>query len=530
MKKIYLMITALALIFSSGCKKYLDVNVDPATPQDVDIKNLTAPLFAQMHRGVAFDSRWLGCVIQNWGYRTTGFVGDVHGWTTASDNMGEIWRTNYYGLGGNLSLIMDGATKNEEYNYLGMAQSLRAWSWQITTDYHGDIILKQAFEPNRYVFDYDPQPAVYAEVLRLIEESNKNLLRADSKGTVARLALGDLVYKGDVTKWVKFNYGILARNLNNQINKATYDPDKVIAAVDKSLASNADNFLIPLAGTNTTNGNFFGPLRGNLNSYRQSRFMVGLLNGQFFTGTPGAVIDPRITTMLTPSNDGQYRGTQAGIGDPAGTAAALPTAIPNPWGSIGLNDATPSPGAGNGKYLFRDNSNFPVMTYSEMQFIKAEAAFRKGDLPTAHTAYLNGISASIDFVSALGALTVPSTAITTANKTAYMTSASVQQTPATLTLKDIMLQKYISMYGHAFVETWSDLRKYHYVTGDSKGNNPYAGSFALPTTLFGDNGGKPIQRYRPRYNSEYLWNLASLKTVGGDKADYHTYPVWFSEP
>lgn len=524
MKKIYIIVAAFAVIISSGCEKYLDVNTDPATPQDVESKSLTPPLFAQMHRGVAFDSRWLGCVIQNWGYRTSSFVGDVHGWTTASDNMGEIWRTNYYGLGGNLSLIMDDATKTEQYNYLGMAQSLRAWSWQITTDYHGDIILKEAFEPNRYVFDYDPQPVVYAEVLRLIEESNKNFARTDGKGTVAKMQVGDLVYKGDNSKWIKFNYGILARNLSNQINKATYDPQKVIDAADKSLASNADNFLIPNLGTSTTNANFFGPIRGNLNSYRQSRLMVGLLNGLYLTGTANAVVDPRIINMLTPSNDGTYRGTTPGSGDPATTTASLPTAIPNPWGSIGLSGETPSPGAGNGKYLFRDNANFPVMTYAEIQFIKSEAAFRKGDLATAHTAYLNGISAHIDFVSGLG------TAITTAAKTAYMTSAAVKQTPATLTLKDIMLQKYIALYGHGFVETWSDLRKYNYITGDSKGNNPYVGSFVFPTTFFGDNGGKPIQRYRPRYNSEYLWNIAALKLIGGDKADYHTYPVWFSQP
>ena len=217
MKKIHLLVIAFAVIISTGCKKYLDINTDPATPQDVESKNLTPPLFAQMERGIQYDARWLGCVIQNWGYRTSNFVGDIHGWSTASDNMGEIWRTNYYGLGSNLSLIMDDATKTEQYNYLGMAQSLRAWGWQITTDYHGDIILKQAFEPNRFVFDYDPQPEVYAEVLRLIDESNKNLARTDGSGTVAKFALGDLVYKGDNSKWIKFNYGILARNLNNQI-------------------------------------------------------------------------------------------------------------------------------------------------------------------------------------------------------------------------------------------------------------------------------------------------------------------------
>lgn len=525
MKKTYILFAAIAtMVAVSSCKKYLDVNTDPATPQDIESKTLTPPLFSQMSRGIGYDARYLGPVIQNWGYRTGAFVGDVHGWIVSSDAMGEIWRTNYYGLGANLNLIIDDATKTEQWNYLALAQTLKAWSWQTTTDYHGDIILKQAYEPNRYVFDYDPQQDVYAEVVRLANLAITNWSRTDGTGTVGKMAAADLIYAGDASKWIKFNYGILALNLNNQINKASYNPAKVIEYVDKSLASNADNFLVPHLGTNTVNANFFGPVRGNLNSYRVSRFIVGLLNGQYFTGTAGNVIDPRISTLITASNDGQYRGTIPGQGDPASTAAALPTAIANPWGSIGINTATPSPGAGGGKYLFKDNAPMPMMTYSEMQFVKAEAAFRMGNVSLAYQAYINGISASIDFVSGLG------NAITTTQKTAYMSSASVKQTAATLTLRDIMLQKYIAMYGYCFVETWCDLRKYNYGDGDTKGNNPYGGVFVLPTNLFADNGGKPAQRYRPRYNSEYLWNLTALKKIGGDKPDYHTYKMWFSEP
>lgn len=524
MKKIYITITALALIVSSGCKKYLDVNTDPATPQTPESKTLTPPLFAQMERGIQYDSRYLGPVVQYWGYRTGSFVGDIHGWIAGSDAMGEIWRSNYFGLGANLSLIMEDATATQQYNYLGMAQAIRAWSWQLTTDYHGDIILKQAFEPNRYVFDYDSQQDVYAEVVRLAKESIASLARTDGKGSVAKMAGSDLVYQGDAAKWTKFSYGILARNASNLINKATYDPAKVIEYVDKSLSSNADNFLVPNGGTNTIDASFFGPIRGNLNSYRQSRMMVGMLDGTYLAGTSGAVMDPRINTLLTPSTDGVYRGTNPGSGDPAGTAAARPTAIPNPWGSIGINSETPNPGAGNGKYIFKDNGVMPIMTYSEMQFIKAEAAFRSGNTGLAHQAYLNGISSNIDFVSAQG------TVITPAAKSAYMASASVRQTPATLTLRDIMLQKYIALYGHGFVETWSDLRKYNYATGDAKGNNPYLNVFILPTTLYADNGGKPAMRYRPRYNSEYLWNFDALKKVGADKPDYHTYPMWFAQP
>ncbi|WP_316799269.1 SusD/RagB family nutrient-binding outer membrane lipoprotein [Pedobacter frigidisoli] len=516
MKKAYLLIACCAIILSSGCKKYLDINTDPATPQEAESRTLTPPLFAQMERGTQFDSRYVGPIVQYFGGNVN--VGETHGYIASSDAAGEIWRTNYYGLGGNLNLIISKSTDKQEWNFVGLAQALKAWGWQITTDYHGEIILKQAYEPNRYTFDYDSQADVYAEVVRLANLSIANFSRTDGTGTVAKMATSDLAYAGDNSKWIKFNYGLLARNANNLINKASYDPAKVIEYADKSLAANSDNFIVPNTGSSAANGNFFGPLRANLASYRQTRMIVGLLDGTYLVGISGTVIDPRRNNMISPSQDGLYRGTNPGSSDPG--TVALRNQVPNPWGSLnGVN-----PGATFGKYLFKDNAGFPIMTASEIQFIKAEAAFRMGNLSLAHTAYLNGISLSIDFVSALG------TAITSAEKTAYLGSAAVKQTPATLTLRDIMLQKYLALYGYGFVETWCDLRKYNYNEGDSKGNNPYLNTFFFPPLFFSDNGGKPAQRFRPRYNSEYIWNVEALKKIGADQLNYHTVKMWFSQP
>ena len=522
MKKIYIIFTILVTLVATGCKKFLDINSDPATPQEVESKSLTPPLFAQMEMGVQFDSRFLGPLIQNFSYRTASQTAEIHGWF-GSDASGEIWRTVYYGLGNNLGLIMDDATKTKQYNYLGMAQAIRAWGWQTATDYHGEIILKQAFEPNRFIFEYDNQADVYAEVVRLANQSITNFKRTDdNNGTTAKMAVGDIVYNGNSDRWIKFNYGLLARNMNNLVNKKEiYKPEKVIEFVDLALASNADNFIIPNTVAIPGEGTFYGTTRANLGIYKQSRMIVGLLDGLFLTGTSGAVIDPRRPTMITASGDGVFRGVNPGSGDPnlaVGVNATL--GIPNLWGA--QDQVIPS--TGGGKFIFKDLAGFPVMTYAEMQFIKAEAALRSGNATMAYQAYLNGISAHIDYVSSLG------TAISTAQKTAYLTSAAVVQTSATLTLRDIMLQKYIALWGHGYVETWCDLRKFNYNVGDANGNNPYLGVFFFPTTFFPDNGGKPAQRYRPRFNSEYLWNLDALKKVGGDKVDYHTYPMWFSQP
>jgi hypothetical protein len=94
-----------------------------------------------------------------------------------------------------------------------------------------------------------------------------------------------------------------------------------------------------------------------------------------------------------------------------------------------------------------------------------------------------------------------------------------------------MSQKYIALWGWGWVETWVDLRRYHYnVDLDPKTGLPVYSSFMFPATFAVDNNGKPVQRVRPRYNSEYVWNILALEKVGALNPDYHTYEMWFSQP
>jgi hypothetical protein len=46
--------------------------------------------------------------------------------------------------------------------------------------------------------------------------------------------------------------------------------------------------------------------------------------------------------------------------------------------------------------------------------------------------------------------------------------------------------------------------------------------------LFQDNGGKMAYRMRPRFNSEYGWNINELNRIGATTIDYHTKEMWFS--
>ncbi len=500
MKKIKI----LALLFLSlclgSCEKYLDINQDPSNPQVAEGHVLLPALLQSMVRGEAFDSRFIGQYIQNWHASAAGNTWDRHGYLAGSDSGGEKWRQHYYALGQNLLLqIKDGEEKGK-WDYSGVAKAIQAWSWQSTTDYHGEMILKEMFEPNRYVFDYDTQEEVYAEVVRVANNALTDLARTDGIVSTASLSRGDLVYKGDRTKWIKFVYGVLARNAHHLSNKSTYNPDKVIEYVDKSLASNADNFNVPHAGTSSTDANFFGPTRNNMGSFRQSAYIVALLDGTILKAK-----DPRLALTLSPSVDGVYRGVNTTFGDP--NSANVNTRIPTLWNTV------PGVTALTGKYMFQDKIDYPIMTYSELQFIKAEALFKKGDKAKALEAYKNGITAHMNYVG-----------VAAKDQTDYLASAAVVNVANDLKISDIMTQKYIALWGIGSLESWVDMRRYNYSSDVFLG-------FTLPTTtqLSADNNGKPAQRVRPRYNSEYVWNRNSLDLIGGNNNDYHTYELWFSK-
>ena len=88
------------------------------------------------------------------------------------------------------------------------------------------------------------------------------------------------------------------------------------------------------------------------------------------------------------------------------------------------------------------------------------------------------------------------------------------------------------MYGWGVIETWVDLRRFHYTDLDPANGLQVYRDFAPPsgTDLFPDNFGRLVYRARPRYNSEYLYNVAELNRLSAFALDYHTKECWFSKP
>ncbi len=511
-----------SLLLVSGCKDFLDVNENPNGPQVVSANLYLAPMLHWMVTSPQLDARFVGRYAQEWTLPGTVLgTWDRMGYDPSNDNGGQQWRDVYWTLGQNLVDMTTKAEAEERWDLLGVAKILKAWGWQVTTDLHGEIIVKEAIDQTKFTFNYDTQEYAYTEVQLLLNEAITLLRRTDGAVDQAYLARTDKIYNGDRTKWLKLAHGMLALNLNHYSNKSTYRPDSVIKLVDLALASNADDPLLTYPATQNDDINFFGRTRNNMQNYRPTQFVVGLLNGTAL----GGVVDPRLSRMMPASPDGVYRGLDINVvGVGALTAAQQPN---NFYGYVGVGGLQ-SPG----RYLFDDKVKVPVMTYAQLQFIKAEAAYKANDRATALAAYRNGISAHIDFVNARNLDNNQSpTQITATEKTNFLANPAIVPTaPGDLTLTRIMSQKYIAQWGWGHNEIWMDLRRYNYTGLDPAGGAQVFPGFTPPTNLYPDNGGKIVQRIRARFNSEYVWNRAGLDVIGGLATDFHTKPLWITQP
>ncbi|HET9277974.1 MAG TPA: SusD/RagB family nutrient-binding outer membrane lipoprotein [Flavitalea sp.] len=521
-KIIFLILTSVLLFSGTSCKKYLDEAFpNPNKPVAVDPDLVMPAVISNVARGIMFDSRFLGNYISYWHRTATGITWERMGYDPGSDNGGEKWRTHYWNLGLNLlNAINDGRNTNRP-EYAGAGWALFAFSWLQLADYHGDVILDEAFKSEQLTFKYNTQDQVYDHVKVLCDSAIYyfNQVSSASDGFATK---GDkYFYAGNIDRWKKFVYGVKALVYHRYINKSTYSADSVIKYADLSFASAADDAIIKfdasLAPISTNALNFYGPTRQNVHTYRASKYLIDMMNGTSFfrnSNPLDTTIDPRRAYIFRPDSNENFSGLAANVGISTFTRTT-------PWNFYGFNNsAVVAGGVDTGaRTFFKNASPFPILTYGWIQFVKAEAAFKKGDMNTAKTAYIAGINGSFDLLT--GSNFTGYTPITPTARNLYINDPNVN--PTTLTLSHIMLQKFVSLWPYGMEEIWVDLRKYQY-------NPAIFVNYVPVASLYPDNGGKLVQRVRPRYNSEYLWNVAELQKIGAIALDYHTVPVWFTKP
>lgn len=542
----------MSIIFMGSCKKKIDdAYLTPNAPFAPPVESILPGVIggftffsasAGSGFGVVTDGTFIGRYIQY--FSSTG-SGDSYGQMgyippSGVDNTGAVWGTFYFGQGGNVNQIIELGSAQEKWDYVGVAWAIRAWGLLELTNEYSDGPLKEAFNKNLTQFHYDSQPEFYDSCRVVCHRSLSFLNRTDGNVSKANLAIGDaFFYNGDVNKWKKFVYGILARSFIDISSKDIFKAnnyayaDSAIKYAGLAMTTNDDNATVKVAGGFTSPlNNYWGPFRGNIGVFRQGSYIADLMSGN--NTSFKSVVDPRRWYMLSENLNGTFKGFLPYIGSSGFSAKDYPK---NFWRNSSPTSTSP-PSVDTSRYLYQDLSPWPMMTASEMQFIIAEAGVRKGDPASrdiALAAYKNAIRLNFDMLTATYNQNIPAgkdlNVLANSSDVFLSNPTVVPSSSANLTLTQVMLQKYIALYIWGCQQTWVDMRKFHYVDLDPATSKQVYTDFAPPSgiNLVTTNNGKLVYRFRPRFNSEFLYDVPELTRIGAyQNSDYGTYEMWFS--
>jgi hypothetical protein len=433
MHKIYkysLIIVAGAALTLQGCgKEYFDEL--STNPNQVTIATLPA-LLATSTAKAGLNSFTVGSNISSYvqytANPTAAAASDIY---ETIDYTG-MWDALYFAMA-DVNEMKKLAIKQSSSEYLGVANVLLAYNLIMVNDLWGAAPYSEAFNSSNFTPKYDADQAVYTSSMTLIDEAITELTKTTA--TVKLTAASDLIHAGDRTKWLKTAYALKARLLIKANKTTTFSATAVLTALGNSYTSNADDAGM---ATFVLRNNWATVSRNNaalsLGGWLSEQF-VDHLNGKTY-----GLFDPRIKKItdvtVVPGNPTYpaYIGTVNGAGNRINGTFNNTTKDEN---YISFNSPWTS-----------DTSPLLIVTFSELKFIEAEAAFTP-DRARAYTAYLAGIRANMD------KLLVPTT-----ERDAYLADPRVAVGSANLTLDLIFKEKYVATYINP--EAYNDARRYGY--------------------------------------------------------------------
>jgi hypothetical protein len=315
---------------------------------------------------------------------------------------------------------------------------MQTWVFQNMTDYWGDIPYSEALQMEDggpLKPKYDPQKDIYYGMLKTLADASTAMRTPTGNG----LGNADPIYKGDMAKWVKFANSLRARLAMRiskaDLAKASSELAAAFSAPGGVMTSNADNALMVWPG----DGVYDNPYSANFAGRDDHRVSKTLLD------TMNVLKDPRVKIYAQPTKADPtvYAGLQNGLDNVTVTPFFNTTSrVGTLWYPGSTVYGTFGTAAGK-------RTPSVIMTYAEVEFIQAEMLERgiAGASGTAKAHYEAGVTASITQWGG-----------TAADAATYLTQPGVAYVPGATGLKQIGLQKWISMFTQG-TEAWSEWRR-----------------------------------------------------------------------
>ncbi|MDN5213426.1 SusD/RagB family nutrient-binding outer membrane lipoprotein [Fulvivirgaceae bacterium BMA12] len=439
MKSIYkilcMMITCGFLVAACDTDELHDLDINPQAVNEIDMNFLfTAAQLSAASGGSSGDNRFIdwrtnigmcSYAIQHLANGGQGGIFPGDRYTHNSETSHAPFRWGYGDQLKNLADILQqtgpgGFAEGKNLNMREASRILRAWRFQRLTDFYGRIpyfeALKATAEDQIFFPQYDTQSAVYADLLRELDEASAAL---NASNPDEGFSAADLFFDGDITKWKRFGYSVMLRAAMrvSNVDQSLADTYVAKAIAGGVMASNDDNVWVPLdigpSEWQNQNGisRAFFPGDGGQPSYL-SNTLVDWLKGT--DPNSAADDDPRLMILSGGIVDWSPSEYVVKDADPLNQKG-----MPNGQDQAGLDVIEGFPVVAADTYsrinflLMQDDEPYMIMNYGEVELLLAEAAERGiGGASDAATHYENGVRASMQHFTPYDAsLTVDDAAV-----------------------------------------------------------------------------------------------------------------------
>lgn len=301
-------------------------------------------------------------------------------------------------------------------NKLASLEIFEIMAWENLVNTFGNVPYFEAFEADsksNYLAKYDDAKAIYLDLLKRLDAVIATINTSESG-----YSNGDAIYKGDMSKWLKTANAL---KLRLGINLVDTDPTLAKSVIESAYLSgvyqnSSDNFTF-----NFDRGTFTNPYYDNLVASGRNDFVPS----ETVINTLKAKSDPRLDAWFTKVE------VSTGVFDFVG-------------GKFGYQNPFGSRSHLNNSYFLKNDSPAALISYTEIEFILAEAAqhgFNVGG--TAQDHYEAAVDASFT-ESGIGS-----------QVTAYLVANPYD---ASNWKKSIGEQAYIALFGKAY-SAWSFTRR-----------------------------------------------------------------------
>jgi len=450
-------------LLASCTKKYDKINTDRNTVATVGLLELPY-LFAKAENASAFSekggpyyhtSQHLVADLYAQYFANTATYFSTDRLVIKFDFLGEYFPAMYTNMVPQLQSIFAAADPNSaEY---ALANIVWVLGLHKVTDYWGPIPYFKAGVPGNSV-PYDAQDKIYDDFFKRLAAAVATL-----KSNIGAIPYGsfDLIYAGDINKWIKFANTLRLR-LALRISKV--DPARAKAEAEAAYAagvltdSPGEDALIKKSLTGTDVNGL--SISSDWEEFRMSTAMESVMVGYQ---------DPRLkeywlpdgATQANPLGNGKYDGLRNGL-----TVAQLNGSVNSPAANahVGKRWASPDFG-GNANYLETPQN---IMCAAEAYFLRAEGALLGWNMGgTAKELYEAGITNSMKQWGITDAVAIQSyinSANTPIAPNDYLNSPAVSDAPVNFAAdintqkKQVAIQKWIALFPDGY-EAWSDYRR-----------------------------------------------------------------------